>query len=78
MTYRSVLGRFRTTTLESHVVTLMLETLRGDETLDTRSFGIWFLPLALRLNLTANDEAADLSQTNQHCSPVQLMETSPW
>ena len=46
------------------MVTLMLETLGSDKTLDTGSFGIWFLSLALRLNLTANDEAADLSKTN--------------
>ena len=61
VTYRSILGSFRTTTLESHMMTLMLETLRSNETLDTRSLGIWFLAFALRRNLTTNDEAADLS-----------------
>ena len=64
VTYRSILSRFRTTTLESHMVTLMLETLGGDETLDTGSFGVWFLSLALRLNLAADDEATDLSKIN--------------
>ena len=46
------------------MVTLMLETLGGDETLDTGSFGVRFLSLALRLNLTADDEATDLSKIN--------------
>ena len=64
VTYRSILGRFRTTTLDSHMVTLMLETLGSDETLDTGSFGIWFLSLALGLNLPADDEATDLSKIN--------------
>lgn len=38
----------------------MLESLGGNEALDTRSFGVWLLALALWLNLTANDEFANL------------------
>ena len=38
----------------------MLETLRGDQTLDLRSFGVRFLALALGLDFTTNDEFADL------------------
>ena len=41
-------------------MTLVLETLWSDETLDARSFGVWFLALVLRLNLTPNDKTADL------------------
>ena len=62
MTYRSIFGSFCTATLDGHQMTLMLETLRSDETLDARSFGVRLLALVLRLNLTANDETADLPQ----------------
>ena len=60
MTYRSIFGGLCTATLDGHQMSLMLETLWSDETLDARSFGVWFLALVLRLNLAANNETADL------------------
>lgn len=59
-TYRSVLAGFRPTTLECDPVPLVLETLRGDETLDARSLGVGLRALLLGLHLTANDKLADL------------------
>ena len=41
-------------------MTLVLETLGGDETLDARCFCVWFLAFALGLDFTADDELADL------------------
>ena len=48
------------TTLKSHAVTFMLETLRCDETLDAGGLGVWFLAFAFGLNFTTDDEFADL------------------
>jgi hypothetical protein len=48
------------TALECDPVTLVLETLRGDQTLDLRSLGVYFLALALGLDFTTNDELANL------------------
>ena len=39
---------------------LVLETLGSDETLDARSLGVGLGTLSLGLDLTANDELADL------------------
>lgn len=58
--YRCILGRFRLPTLESHAVTLVLETLRGDEALDAGGFGVRLLLFVLGLDFTADDESADL------------------
>lgn len=41
-------------------MTLVLETLGSDETLDTRCLGVRFLAFTLGLNFTADDEFADL------------------
>ena len=41
-------------------MTLVLQTLRGDQTLNLRSLGVRFLAFTLRLNLTTNDELANL------------------
>lgn len=41
-------------------MTLVLKTLRSNETLDLRSLGVWLLALALWLNLTTDYELADL------------------
>ena len=38
----------------------MLETLRGDQTLDAGRLGVGFLAFALGLDFTADDEFADL------------------
>ena len=40
----------------------MLETLRGDQTLDARGFGVRFLAFALGLDFTTDDEFADLRE----------------
>jgi hypothetical protein len=52
------------TALECDPVTLVLETLRGNQTLDLGSLGVWLLALALRLDLTTNDELANLQSEN--------------
>ena len=59
-TYRSILGGFGLAALECHSVTLVLETLRGDETLDAGGLGVGFLAFALGLDFAADDEFADL------------------
>ena len=61
-TYGSILGGFRPAALECDPVALVLETLRSDETLDAWSLGVWLRVLLalLGLDLTANDELADL------------------
>lgn len=45
-------------------MTLVLETLRGDETLNAGSLGVWFLAFALGLDFTTDDELADLYHTH--------------
>ena len=59
-TYGSVLGSLRAAALECDPVALVLETLGSDETLDARSLGVGLGTLSLGLDLTANDELADL------------------
>lgn len=49
------------TTLQRNPMSLVLQTLRGDEPLDLGSFGVRLLALALRLHFTADHEFADLS-----------------
>jgi hypothetical protein len=41
-------------------VTLVLQALGSDQTLDARSLGVGLLALALGLDLAANDVLADL------------------
>ena len=41
-------------------MTLVLETLRSNETLDAGGLGVWFLAFAFGLDFTTNDEFADL------------------
>lgn len=60
MTYGSILGSLGVAALECDSVSLVLETLGSDETLDTGSLGVRLLALTLGLDLTANDELADL------------------
>jgi hypothetical protein len=60
MTYGCILAGFCTTTLECNPVTLVLEALRGDETLDAWGLGVWLLALALWLHFTTDDILADL------------------
>ena len=60
-------------------MTLVLEALRGDETLDAGSLGVGFFAFAFGLDFAADDEFADLgvgeeqvlvraSNTTQCCS----------
>jgi len=56
----SFLGSFRMTALECDPVTLVLETLRSDQTLDLGSLGVWLLAFALGLDFTTNDELANI------------------
>ena len=75
-TYRSILGCLSIAALECNAVTLVLETLRSDETLDLGGLGVWLLALILGLDFTADDELADLlSSLNQHLSPSTCEQT---
>jgi hypothetical protein len=76
--YGGILGSFRVAALECDPVALVLETLRSNQTLDTGSLGVWLLALALRLDLTANDELADLAETLvSDSNPYSLLRLSP-
>lgn len=59
-TYGSILGGLGVTALEGHAVTLVLEALGGDQTLDLGGLGVWLLALTLWLHLTTDDKLADL------------------
>jgi hypothetical protein len=64
-TYGSILGGFRPTALECDPVTLVLETLRSNQTLDAWSLGVWLGALLLGLDLTSDDELANLETKSQ-------------
>ena len=55
-----ILRSLCSSTLECDSVSLVLETLRSDESLDLGSFGVWLLAFTFRLNLSSNDELADV------------------
>ena len=46
---------------------LVLKTLRSNETLDLRGLGVWLLSLALWLNLTTDNELANLKHEKISC-----------
>lgn len=56
----SFLGTLRVTTLECESMTLVLETLWGDQTLDLWCLGVDLLALTLWLNLTTDNEFTDI------------------
>jgi len=56
----SILGTLSIATLESEAVTLVLKTLGSNQTLDLGCLGVWLLALALWLNLTTDNEFADI------------------
>ena len=62
-TYGSLLAGFSTTTFEGNAMTLVLQALRSDQTLDAWGLGVWFGTFFafLGLNFTTNDKLADLS-----------------
>lgn len=59
-TYRLILHFLGLAALERNAVTLVLQALRSDQTLDARSLGIRLLALALWLDLATNYVLADL------------------
>lgn len=59
-TYSSILGLLGVAALEGDTVTLVLETLWGNKTLDLWCLGVWLLALTLWLNLATDDELANL------------------
>lgn len=60
-TYGSILGLLSVTALECDAVALVLQTLGSNQTLDLRGLGVRLLALTLWLNLTTNNELADLN-----------------
>lgn len=59
-TYSSILSTLSIATLECDTVTLVLKTLRSDQTLNLRSLGVWLLAFTLGLDLTTDNELTDL------------------
>ena len=59
-TYGLVLDLLGLAALEGSAVTLVLEALGSDQTLDLGGLGVGGLALTLGLNLAANDVLADL------------------
>jgi hypothetical protein len=60
ITYGSILGLLGVAALQGQAVALVLEALGGDQALDLRGLGVWLLALALGLDLTTDDELANL------------------
>jgi len=56
----SILGLLGVAALECDTVALVLETLRSDQTLDLGGLGVWLLALTLWLNLTTDNELANI------------------
>lgn len=59
-TYRLVLDLLGLPSLERDAVTLVLETLGSDQSLDLGGLGVRLLALLLGLDLSSNDVLADL------------------
>jgi hypothetical protein len=59
-TYGGILCVLCCAALECDTVTLVLETLRGDKTLNLGGFGVWLCTFLLGLNLTTDNELANL------------------
>lgn len=53
-----ILGGFCTSSLQRNAVSLVLHSLRGDESLDLGGLGVWFGTLLLGDNFTTDDEFA--------------------
>ena len=58
-------------------MTLVLETLGSNETLNTRCLGVGFLAFALGLNFTADDEFADLVVRTKYQHPFKHYKKRP-
>jgi hypothetical protein len=80
-TYGSILGGLCASALEGDSVTLVLETLGSDESLDLGGLGVGLL-VALGLDLAADDKLADLKISSVPNSPkLQIREfvhRRPW
>jgi len=61
----SILGLLGIATLQGVAMTLMLKTLGSNETLNLRSLGVWLLAFTLGLDLTADDELANLKKERE-------------
>lgn len=59
-TYGSILGSLRPAALECEPVALVLQALRSNQTLDLGGLGVGLGALLLGLDLTTDDELADL------------------
>lgn len=59
-TYGGILGSFRAAALECDTVALVLQTLGSNQTLDLGGLGVGLGTLLLGLDLTADDELANL------------------
>jgi hypothetical protein len=59
-TYSSILSSLCVTALERLSVTLVLQTLWCDETLNLGCLGVWLLAFALWLDFATNDVFTDL------------------
>jgi hypothetical protein len=78
LTYGLILDLLSLAALESNAVTLVLQALGSDQTLDAGSLGIRPLALALGLDLAANDVLADLSAEEEfHISLHITSQTLP-
>lgn len=80
-TYGSILGGLCASALEGDSVTLVLETLGSDESLDLGGLSVGLL-VALGLDLAADDELADLKISSvPNSSKLQIREfvhRRPW
>jgi len=56
----SILGSLSVAALECDTMTFVLKTLRGNQSLDLRCLGVWLLSFTLWLNLTTDNELADI------------------
>jgi hypothetical protein len=55
-----ILRSLCSSTLQCNSVSLVLETLWGDESLNLGSFGVWLFAFTLWLNFSSNDEFANM------------------
>lgn len=56
----SILRSLSTSSLQGKAVSFVLDSLRRDESLDLRGFGVWLRAFFLRLDFTTDDELAVL------------------
>ena len=64
--YGSILCSLSIAALQCDAVTLVLETLGSNQSLNLRSLGVWLLALTLRLDFTTDNKFADLNFIQQN------------